>query len=199
MPTTQIKDITSEQTVINNTDYTVLQETGGTTKKTTFGYIKTWILTWIYSYIYPVGCFYTQYPDAASNTDATAFPTATRPATLFGGTWVSQFDTENVFFRTGGTDYQTRTNGLSADEIQGHWHNFEIGTVAQNANADMDTTTWITSRSSTGAGTGRNAKNGTPNAVSVTGEITDGVNGTPRIGAVTEPRNRLFKIWKRTA
>jgi hypothetical protein len=126
---------------------------------------------------YPVGCFYTQYPNAASNDDATAFPTAYRPATLFGGTWVEQFATDATFFRTGGTDGQTRTNGLSADQMQGFAiasHNNYTGGYA-NANGDGPT----------------GNVNKTP--------IADGTNGTPRIGAKTEPINRLFKIWKRTA
>ena len=29
--------------------------------------------------------------------------------------------------------------------------------------------------------------------------VADGTNGTPRTGLVTEPRNRLIKVWKRTA
>ena len=67
---------------------------------------------------YPIGDIYVQYPVAESDTETTAFPTALRPATKFGGTWSELYDDENVFFRTKGTNGQTRTNGLSLDQMQ---------------------------------------------------------------------------------
>ena len=171
----KISDLTSK-TTFSTDDLFEIETSAGVSRKLLGSAINSAII----DIIYPVGCFYTQYPDAASSTEATAFPTAYSPATLFGGTWVSQFDTENVFFRTKGTDYQTRTNGLSADEMQGHRHTI--------------TATNIVSGSGIPAGTGFSGS-----APSIGDPITDGTNGTPRTGAVTEPRNRLFKIWKRTA
>lgn len=123
--------------------------------------------------LYPVGSFYVQYPDAASNVDATAFPTSARPATMFGGTWVEQFNTENVFFRTAGTDYQTRNAGLSVDQLQSHTHgipNFVGGGASRALAGSLDS-------------------GGTP---------VQTVDISARNGAVTEPRNRLAKYWKRT-
>jgi len=140
-------------------------------------------------FMYPVGSFYVQYPDAASNTDATAFPTASRPATLFGGTWVEQFNTEYVYFRTaGGTDgttQQARSTGLSAD--QGQVINGTVGTYMTAANV----ATGAFTRSSTSSG---GASGGTYNADTIT------LNSAlvARTGTTTEPRNRLMKLWKRT-
>jgi hypothetical protein len=178
------------QTVIANTD-TFLFNQGASLFNVAWSTIIAKIQTALSSVFgplasYPVGCFYTQYPNAASNDDATAFPTAYRPATLFGGTWVEQFATDATFFRTGGTDGQTRTNGLSADQMQGHFHEPLSPFTKFLANAG----TWgdITSGSND---TGQPATTGGP--------VTDGTNGTPRTGTKTEPRNRLFKIWKRTA
>lgn len=133
-------------------------------------------------FFYPVGSFYVQYPDDASNIDATAFPTSKRPATMFGGTWAEQFNTENVFFRTAGTDYQTRTNGLSLDQMQGHLHpaGTSGGSLGGTANSFAQ-----------GGVIGTTMNVGSP--------IPNSVDGEPRTGAVTEPRNRLMKLWKRTA
>ena len=188
MATKQIKDITAEQTVINDEDYMVLQEAGGTNKK--------FKKQAIFDIIYPVGCFYVQYPDAASSTDATAFPTSTRPATLFGGTWVSQFDTENVYFRTAGTDYQTRTTGLSADQFQSHLHNIATATGTDKVLVASPT---YSGASKNGGAYNAAQTTATENSAVTKNYLADGANGTPRVGAVTEPRNRLMKVWKRTA
>ena len=172
----------TELTSIAGTENVYVQEAGNpyTVKRILFNTIK----TWIDSSSHPVGSFYVQYPDATSNVDATAFPTSVRPATMFGGTWVEQFNTENVFFRTAGTDYQTRTNGLSADQVQGHEHS-----VGGNATGGGGTTYFGDVNLS-----GSSALTATRPTVMV----DDGTNGTPRKGSVTEPRNRLVKIWKRT-
>jgi len=132
---------------------------------------------------YPIGDIYVQYPVAESNDEATAFPTAYRPATKFGGTWSELYDDENVFFRTAGTDYQTRTSGLSPDQLQGHRHSSLSGSFVVNAGGTLNL--------SAGGALSSQANTGNP--------VTDGPNGTPRTGAVTEPRNRLVKVWIRTA
>jgi len=149
--------------------------------------------------LYPVGSFYVQYPDAASSVDATAFPTASRPATLFGGTWVEQFNTENVFFRTAGTDYQTRTTGLSADQFQA----WQLGASADTTGARNY---WIDVYTRDQGYTLGGAANNAPVLANISFQgntnmakaMNDGTNGNPRMGLVTEPRNRLMKLWKRT-
>lgn len=133
---------------------------------------------------YPVGSFYTQYPDADSSTLATAFPDAYRPADLFGGTWVAQWDTEGIDFhteRTNDTGLQTRTSGLQADQFQGHEH------ASTTNSADAGITRYA-------HGTG-----GSGYTISTTSTVTDGTNGTPRTGTVTCDSNRLVRIWKRTS
>ena len=134
---------------------------------------------------YPVGSFYIQFPDANSNDDATAFPTSKRPATLFGGTWAEQWSTEYIFFRTGGTTGQARSSGLSADQFQGHYH-YDYGGAGGGNDQSMIS---------------HYATNTSPqtNSGGVLGPCTDGSHGTPRTGSFTEPRNRLIKVWKRTA
>jgi len=201
MPDVELRSKT-ELTSIVGTEKNYTQEAGSpfTVKWWSFNTLKTWILTWVY----PVGRFYIQYPDkkltvgvlaTAQNvidyptlvlnqaiTDADVFPTAQRPATLFGGTWVEQFNTENVFFRTAGTDYQTRTNGLSLDEIQEHKHlgqllNASNGTGGDSINQD--------------GGVATASQN------NLVGPVRSS-DASHRVGAVTEPRNRLMKLWKRT-
>lgn len=131
--------------------------------------------------VYPVGCYYTQYPDASSNDDATEFPTTQSPATLFGGTWAEQWATESVYFRTRGTLSDTgRTNGKQEDAFQGHRHNIP---------------------SLTSEGTSSGIDRGDPASVSynTSDPVTDGTHGTPRTAAETRTVNRRIKVWKRTA
>ena len=130
--------------------------------------------------VYPVGCYYTQYPNASSNTDATEFPTSQRPATLFGGTWAEQWATESVYFRTRGALSDTgRTNGKQEDAFQGHKHAKDGATLKTGGNIANGGTYW---------GDG-----------SIGDPITDGTNGTPRTAAETRTVNRRIKVWKRTA
>lgn len=133
---------------------------------------------------YPVGSFYIQFPDANSNDDATAFPTSKRPATLFGGTWAEQWSTEYIFFRTGGTTGQARSSGLSADQFQGHYH-YDYG--GQGGTNEVSKVSHYASNNTTTTNTG-----------GVLGPYT-GEHGAVRFGSFTEPRNRLIKVWKRTA
>jgi len=145
---------------------------------------------WVRDFIYPVGSYYTQYPDAASNIDSVEFPTSQRPETLFGGTWAEQWPTESVYFRTRGTLSDTgRASGKQEDQFQGHRHDM------------MDSNTTIYCNGGGGdrgfnfAGPSANtgwSKTGSP--------LIDGVpNGTPRTGAETRVVNRRIKVWKRTA
>ena len=138
--------------------------------------------------LYPIGAFYTQYPDADSSTLATAFPDAYRPADLFGGTWVAQWDTEGIDFHTeriSDTGLQTRTDGKQADQMQR-----------------------ITGRVSADIGAGANgafswARNTSTKDGGATGfgEVLFDSAKSPsaRTGTVTCDSNRLVRIWKRTA
>ena len=139
---------------------------------------------------WPVGSFYWQAPSAESNTKTTAFPSTEEPGELFGGTWEQRYDDEGLFFKTEGdtlsqTDGENnaRTDGLQTDMMQGHYHR----TInVRNAYSGVGGAYFLG-----GAG----AFNDYP-AYEAT---TDGTNGTPRTGKETRPRNRLFKLWYRTA
>ena len=158
--------------------------------------------------IYPVGCFYTQYPDDESSTLSVAFPDKYSPSELFGGVWEKQWDTENIFFRTEGANYQTRTTGLSADQMQGHYH--AVGDSGHYHSAP-DGEYFVTYKPAvtlthTYSYTTTNAYHthvmdtaSKVTGVTVLAPTTYGAYGTPRVGVVTEPRNRLVRIWKRTA
>lgn len=145
---------------------------------------------------WPVGSFYWQAPSAETNTKATAFPTAEEPGELFGGTWEQRYDDEGVFFKTEGdplsqTDGENneRTSGLQTDSEQDHWHElkdndgFEFyrdGTVGGVQGIDQ---------------TGHTA-GGYFKARTIIASTT---GGTPRTGKESRGRNRLMKLWYRTA
>jgi hypothetical protein len=58
---------------------------------------------YILNVLYPIGSFYVQYPDANSLSTTIAFPENKKPNNLFPGTtWVEQWNTDGVFFRTEG-------------------------------------------------------------------------------------------------
>jgi hypothetical protein len=142
----------------------------------------------ITTHVKPVGSFYTQYPDASSNTDAVEFPVSQQPATLFGGTWVEQWSTESVFFRTRGSDSDiSRTNGLQDDAMQGHRH------------TPLSPNTSFFGSASGGGNAGINAGTLTDYTGTTGNPTTDGANGTPRTSSETRPANRRIKVWKRTA
>jgi hypothetical protein len=201
----QYADITS----IADGDFFPCETAAGVTKYSLWSLIKSTLKTYfdtLYAPMYPVGAFYVQYPDADSNTLATALPDAKNPATLFGGTWAAQWTgaNEGSFFctegtRTGDSDAVTvdRTNGLQVDKFQG-WQSGSIlggttyygyGTIADNSLDGTNSTGFLNiqyNSSKQGDSAKITAKN-------------DGTNGTPRTGKSTFPVNRLVRVWKRTA
>ena len=146
--------------------------------------------------IYPVGCFYTQYPNADSNDLAITFPDAYRPADLFGGTWVAQWDDEGIDFhteRTSDVGLQTRTDGKQADQMQQITGSFTRNRLGYNFGGTQN------GAFSAAAGISSNAA-----AVDTTNPSTkivfDSANSPDaRTGTVTCDANRLVRIWKRTA
>jgi hypothetical protein len=128
---------------------------------------------------HPVGSQYIQYPDNASNDYAEAFPVENRPETLFGGTWTTLWETEAIFFRTGGTQAaeSDRSTGKQSSMFGSHVHglqchySYDTGHPVHYHDARRDPT-W--------------------NDVSTL--YTDYAGG-----AETRPVNRRFIIWKRVA
>ena len=141
----------------------------------------------------PVHGFYVQYPDADSNDPATAFPVAGSPAALFGGTWEAKWNTEAVAFRTQGdpfvaeTETAGRTNGLQADQSQGHYHS------GHPSSSGICHLTHGSGGITMGPGTNYT------NIASTGAEVTNGTHGAPRVGYETRMKNRLIIVWKRTA
>ena len=154
----------------------------GSTVYSSLGYITDVIS--IIDTVYPVGVQYIQYASVANNTATVALPDAEGPTALFGGTWVKLWDTEGIDFHTEGYDGAGRTNGLMEDQGQGHKHG-------------------MLTKSNTLAGTNPVPMSGNNPTADQTGTTetptTDGVNGTPRTGTRTSDKNRLMRIWKRTA
>lgn len=135
--------------------------------------------------IYPVGSYYVQFPDAASNVDSIEFPVSQRPATLFGGTWVEQWPTESVFFRTRGPlSESSRTSGLQPHAFMKHQHRMSDYAVYYRIDPG-----------SRGAASGTTFNYTT---LYTTGYYDDGA-GTPQTGDETRPENRRIKVWKRIA
>ena len=132
----------------------------------------------------PVGTVYWQPAD-----DSGSFGTGTEfePGTLFGGTWTRLWNGGDGEFpkAEGGSGGQTRTSGLQPDQTQGHKH----GTNGSVYDRPGGSATHYAS----GSTLADNFR------LEITTPTTDGVNGTPRTGTVTEPTNREFKLWKRTA
>lgn len=154
-----------------------------------------WHLSDILNYVYPVGCFYTQYPSVASNDKNIAFPISDEPATLFGGTWTQVWNTDAVVFRTEGTPIESetsgRTNGLQTDQFQGHYVSMGYGSAGLSNGS---------------YGIFVDDYSGTVNGWEHYGAywrnlelVTNPIYGTLRCGAETRARNRLVKIWRRTA
>ena len=140
---------------------------------------------------YPIGSFYTQYPDADSSVLATAFPDAYRPADLFGGTWVAQWDDEGIDFhteRTSDTGLQTRTDGLQPDQGQQITGGNFSGGRASNA-PEGGAITKVSTQQAWVAGTTEEQLY----------KFDSADSPGARTGTVTCDSNRLVRIWKRTS
>jgi len=146
--------------------------------------------------IYPIGSFYVQFPDAASNDAATAFPSAKSPASLFGGTWALQFDSEGIVFQTEGYDGAGRTNGLMEDQMQqitgalvGRVPTINLGDAASASGAF-----------SIGADQSDSVSRSAAATRGFNGVNFDSANSpSARTGTRTSHRNRLMRVYKRTA
>jgi hypothetical protein len=164
----------------------------------------------------PVGDFYIQFPVENTNTLADAFPEASEPGSMYGGTWSEtwgpegdecDFANEGIFFKTRGdtlsqTDGENnvRTSGLQTDAGQG----WQLGASEDTTGARNYYGTTEDRDKSLSSGVGANYTNmqmGTAGQgnVKMLKAMNDGTNGDPRTGKETRGRNRFIKIWRRTA
>ena len=136
--------------------------------------------------VYPIGYTYAQYPGGL-----------TPAAMLWPGTWEAQFEDEGVFFRTPGGQASTFGSGIQEDAMQritGYLGDFNDYAARRGT--------------ATGAFTGTNANSGTGigrgSGDAYTTLNFDSANSVFPASAKTDdnetrPRNRTFRIWKRTA
>lgn len=142
--------------------------------------------------LFPIGSYYTQYPDASSNDLSVAFPITQEPAMLFGGVWAKIFDTEGVDFHTEGYDGAGRTAGLMNDEMQtitGFAVTGVVGTFTSVGGAFTQTVSNIIIPAT---------QPGTANTTLSFSSANSTAEGGARTGSRTSDRNRLMKVWKRT-
>ena len=145
---------------------------------------------------YPVGAYYTQYPVTGQSTLEGMFPDDEAPAALFGGTWTERFCDDEVYFRTGGLG-----NRRGQTWANGTWGSG--GTVGVEIDA-------IRNFPATGAGVYYNSPNGPffglPNTAVNLGssgwylysQSFDPSRVVPT-DTTNHPRNRLIKVWQKTA
>ena len=198
MASKKYSDFTAVTTLADG-DMLPLETAGGLTRRILWSSIKTLIL----AFTRPVGSYYVQYPNEASSTLTTAFPSTQSPATLFGGAWTLMYSTEGIVFQTEGYDGAGRTDGLMEDQMQG----WQLGATADSSGAQnywafASGRDWSSSQS-IGPASGsasfdmtRSASQGAPNMLKA---VNDGTNGTPRTGTRTAHRNRLFRVYRRDA
>jgi hypothetical protein len=130
---------------------------------------------------FPINSFYTQYPNAASSNENTAFPASQRPNSLLGGNWKTCFEGDQVFFRTGGDESSVDSGrdsaGLQMDMLASHRHQKANGYA--NPNAQYNNSSFL-------------AQVGDLN--------TQGASYTEYAGgAETRPKNRRMIVWQKTA
>ena len=140
---------------------------------------------------YQIDDVFVQWPIAASNTIATAFPTAQRPATRFGGTWEQIWNTDAIFFRTEGnfhaSDAQNtnRTNGKQTHQAQAHYHTSKYRLAGPDSLGGSGISIYSVATGS--------------NTEFAEGMANDGTHGAILSGYENRPQNRIFLLWKRTA
>jgi len=153
---------------------------------------------WVLDYLYPVGKEYAQYPVIGSNTEADAFPVANRPATRFGGTWTEIFTSDDAFFKVGTTDHQTRTDGLSPDQMQritGGDNNLFFVLTQAGAYPSSDGALRATNNTLQAGSGGAYGQI----RLKFDSYFSPNARTSATTSGVTEPRNYRMKIWKRTA
>jgi hypothetical protein len=161
---------------------------------------------------YPVGSFYTQYPESGQSTVANMFPATKSPAVLFGGTWTERFASEDVFFRTGALG--TRRGQIWNDSLTWNSTNYKYTTTGATIGIEPDAVRNITGRLGDANGSGPLLAYGSfDGAFQLVGANGAGGGGTQFANRTADfnasrvvptdttnhPKNRLIKVWERTA
>ena len=153
----------------------------------------------------PILSYYTQYPVTGQTTLAGMFPASESPGTLFGGTWSLQYDTEEVFFRTPGQGGALGVNRGRAWNAAQQW-NATGGVAGIEPDAIRDIVGSVDIAAFDRATTAAGAFRGVVNSDSRPGGSGNGAmtlhleaRRSVPTDTVNRPRNRLIRIWKRTA
>jgi hypothetical protein len=155
---------------------------------------------------HPVGSFYTQYPESGQSTIADMFPSTKSPATLFGGTWTERFASEDVFFRTGalgGRRGQTWDDAAKAYTATGATAGVEPDAI-RNIKAGFSDVSHLRHTTQNAQPTGAFVPGIVTNAaanVTYSNTSISGIDASRDVPADTanHPKNRLIKVWERTA
>ena len=139
----------------------------------------------------PVNSYYTQYAGANNTFDANE-----APGVLFGGTWTLLWSTEGTYFQTEGGGSMARTNGFQDDAIRTFWGRagltnsivFAKGATVCGCDGVFYDSTFIS-----------NARTFVETNYTYGGGITLDVSRQVPTDSVVHPRNRLIRVWKRTA
>lgn len=145
---------------------------------------------------WPANSFYTQYPLTGTNELSTMFPDSAKPAALFGGTWTEMYTNEEVFFKTAPSSADSsRSSGIQQDAIR-NITGYAENTVENNGVAIGNNTTVFG-----GALYRYGSKRHYTFAGYVIEAVDFGFNASRAVPTDTtnHPKNRLVKIWRRTA
>jgi hypothetical protein len=159
---------------------------------------------------YPIGSYYTQYTEVETTNPVTAFPQSETPAALFGGTWKECFQGEGIFFRTAldSTGEVNNKRGQTwkpaSGEVAAHWE------TSTKAGIQEDAIRNIEGKFNPGGESGGMWAEGAF-ATDTQGHIGSAKSDfdnwsyefdaslvVPTAGE-NRPKNRMIKVWKRTA
>jgi len=157
---------------------------------------------------HPIGSYYTQFPLTGQSTIAGMFSVSESPSVLFGGTWTEMYVNEDVFFRTGslgelrgqrwtGTAWATDgVPGIEPDATRNYIAYFSwtdaLGGLAVFTNP-LGAAVGENPLERPGRGTLGSPNQGVYHSIRINPSL---VIPTSSVNTV---RNRLIKVWKRTA
>jgi uncharacterized protein YdeI (BOF family) len=141
--------------------------------------------------IHPIGSYYIQF----AKTDG-AFGTDETPQLLFGGVWQQLWSNEGVYFQTeDNSSTMARTNGLQEDAIR----NIE-GTIVGSLNSDIQPFRGATNPFYLEKQSGYNRSvDWEYSHQGGYGSIKMNLSRSVPVDTRNHPRNRLIRVWKRTA